>query len=257
MNLRPLLVLALLPAAAFGQSSPQAQVEAAENAFWQAYNNCDYKVMDERVADDVEFFHDMGGVLKGRAAVVDAVRKNICGNPQHKVRREGQPAELKSSVLKQGNEVYGVFVTGTHLFHARNGANAEMPEGRARYAHLWLQKAPGQWKLARVFSYEHQPYGAAPAVAEAKGSLSAEQIDRYVGEFTGPGMPPLAFARTNGELTVAFEGKKLVLHPLAKAHTFLVRENNAEVEFAAGASGPATGVVVRMNGTPIGEAKRK
>ncbi|WBS04891.1 nuclear transport factor 2 family protein [Pseudoduganella sp. SL102] len=248
-------LLAAAPLFANAQATPQSQVEAAEAAFWQAYNACDHATIASRLAGDVEFYHDMGGALKGKDSLGAAVRNNICGNPQEKTRR--QAGESQVFLLKQGAQVYGALVSGTHTFHIKRGTAAEATEGKARYSHVWLQKSPGTWELSRAVSYDHQPFGAAPATAAAKSALTAAQIERYVGEFTGQGMPPLAFSRAGNDLTVAFEGKNLVLHPLDKPHTFLVKENNAEVEFKADASGPATALVVRMNGNPIGEAKRK
>ncbi|QBE62183.1 nuclear transport factor 2 family protein [Pseudoduganella lutea] len=248
-------LLAAAPLLAAAQSTPQSQVETAEAGFWQAYNACDHAAIGSRLANDVEFYHDMGGSLKGKDALAGAVRNNICGNPQQKTRRQAEKSQV--FLLKQGEKVYGALVTGEHIFHVKRGTAAEVTEGRARYSHVWLQKSPGAWELSRAVSYDHQPFGAPPATAAASSALTAAQIDRYVGEFTGKGMPPLAFARTGNELTVAYEGKNLVLHPLDKPHTFVVKENNAEVEFRAGAAGPATALVVRMNGNEIGEAQRK
>lgn len=254
--MRPLAgLLAALPLIASAQTPSIAQVEAAEKALWQAYNSCDHAAFGARLAADVEFYHDLGGVMKGRQAVADAVRNNICGNAQNKTRREGTP-DIKVFPLKQGEQVYGAVVSGSHLFHAKVGGAAEAPEGRARFTHVWLSKG-GAWELSRVMSYDHQPFGAAPATPAADAALSAAQIDRYVGNFAGPGMPPLAFTRSGDNLTVAFEGKQLVLHPLAKANTFLVKEHNAEAEFADPAGGQSNSVIIRMNGRPIGEAKRQ
>lgn len=252
-------LLAALPAAAMplfvhAQDNVTAEVTAAEQALWKSYNSCDHAAFGARLAADVEFYHDQGGLMRGKAAVVDAVRNNICGNPQHKTRREA--ADVKVFPLKQGDKVYGAVVSGSHVFHGTHGGAQEAPEGRARFDHVWLHKG-GTWELSRVLSYDHQPFGAAPATPAAAAPLAAAEIDRYVGNFAGPGMPPLAFSRTGANLTVAFEGKQLILHPLARPHTFLVKENNAEVEFADPAGGRADSVVIRMNGRAIGEARRK
>lgn len=248
------LLLSALPLLASAQTATVAQVEAAEKSFWQGYNSCDYKALESTLAADVEFYHDMGGPTKSKAALIGLVRTNICGNAQHKVRRQAG-TDAKTFLLKQGDAVYGALVTGSHFFHAKHGAAAEAPEGRALYSHLWLNNA-GKWELSRVVSYEHGPFSAAPAAPVAATALTAAQIERYAGNFAGPGMPPLVFSRTGENLTVAYEGKQLVLHPLAKADTFVIKENNAEVEFAP-VSGQAQSVVIRMNGKAIGEAKRQ
>ncbi len=46
--------------------------------------------------DDVEFYHDQGGVTLGKAALTDSVKKNICG----KVTRELVPGSLKIYPMK-------------------------------------------------------------------------------------------------------------------------------------------------------------
>ena len=251
-------LLALVPLIATAQSSnpAQAQVIAAEAAFWQAYNACDYAELDKRIANDVEFYHDVGGLTLGRAALVNNLRKSICGNPQLKLRRELKPDDMRVDILKESGKVYAVLTTGTHYFHEKRGTSVEELTGRARFAQLWVPRK-GQWELKRVFSFDHQPFGAASTIAAAAAPLTAAQIDNYVGTFIGQGLPPLVFTRANDRLVVKFEEKNLVLHPLAKANFFLIKENNAEVEFNGGDTGPARSLVVRMNGKQIGAASRK
>jgi hypothetical protein len=53
-------------------------------------------------------------------------------------------------------KVYGAVMTGEHLFYLREPGKAEFPDGRARFAHLWLLK-DGAWRMARVLSYDHGP----------------------------------------------------------------------------------------------------
>ena len=61
------------------------------------------------IDDNVEFYHDQGGVTLGRAALVDSVKNNICG----KVTRELVPSSLQVYPMKG----YGAIEMGTHLFH--------------------------------------------------------------------------------------------------------------------------------------------
>lgn len=44
-----------------------AEVQAADAAYWKAYNSCDYAALDALTAEDVEFYHDQGGITRGRA----------------------------------------------------------------------------------------------------------------------------------------------------------------------------------------------
>src|SRR2546429_5110218 len=54
------------------------------------------------LAEDVEFYHDQGGVTLGRAALTESVKNNICG----KVTRDRKSTRLNSS---HGYISYAVF----------------------------------------------------------------------------------------------------------------------------------------------------
>ena len=46
--------------------------------------------------------------------------------------------------------------TGEHVFYERQGDGPETRVGRARFTQMWKQEGT-EWKLARVFSYDHSP----------------------------------------------------------------------------------------------------
>jgi Domain of unknown function (DUF4440) len=52
---------------------------ALDAALFDSYNRCDLKKFESFFVDDVEFYHDQGGVTLGKAALTESVRKNICG----------------------------------------------------------------------------------------------------------------------------------------------------------------------------------
>lgn len=113
--------------------------------FFDAYNRCDLDKMASYLIEDLEFYHDQGGVTWKRQEVVDAVRKNICG----KVRRELVEGSLEVSPIKD----YGAFETATHRF-------CEIATGKcvgiAKTAMLWRLK-DGKWQMTRIISYDHRP----------------------------------------------------------------------------------------------------
>src|SRR5690242_11833954 len=59
-------------------------VASLDAALFDSYNRCDLDKFATFFADDVEFYHDQGGVTLGKEKLTDSVRKNICG----KVTRE-------------------------------------------------------------------------------------------------------------------------------------------------------------------------
>ena len=103
-----------------------AAVNQADAAYWAANKGCDSQALDKYTADDVEFYHDLGGVTRGRAALTDSVRRNICGNPNMKVRREAVAGHVRTSLLKQGGAVYGAIIAGdraqTHMTATRTAS---------------------------------------------------------------------------------------------------------------------------------------
>jgi hypothetical protein len=53
-----------------------------DGRLWNAYNNCDAEKFEAFFTDDVEFYHDKGGVTIGIGALTDAIKKSLCGNPK-------------------------------------------------------------------------------------------------------------------------------------------------------------------------------
>jgi len=63
-----------------------AAVSELDRQLFEAYNHCDLKKFDSLLADDVEFYHDQGGVTLGHAALTESVRNNICTGDTQRVR---------------------------------------------------------------------------------------------------------------------------------------------------------------------------
>ena len=247
-------LLAATPLMALAQGVPGtapelAAVAKADTAYWNAYNQCDYPTLDKYTAQDVEFYHDIGGVTLGRAQLTDSVRKNICGNPQRKVRREAVAANVRTALLKQGDKVYGAVITGEHRFFYNSQPK---PTDQARFTMLWL-RTNDSWQLKRVLSYDHAPV---PYVNErVAATLSAADLDRLTGAYAGKLQPLFAIVRAGANLSVDVNGKPMTLYPLDK-NTFFVKEQDITVQFKP-ASGTAQSFVVRMQGSPVDEPRRQ
>lgn len=121
---------------------------ALDAALFDSYNKCDLEKFESFFVDDVEFYHDQGGVTLGKKALAESVKNNICG----KTTRELVPGTLKIYYMKG----YGMLETGVHRFH-RPG-HEEMGIGEGQFVHLWQYK-DGAWKITRVFSYDHHQAG--------------------------------------------------------------------------------------------------
>lgn len=149
-------LLALFIARANGELIPalesiksQAELDKAvgslDGAMFDSYNHCDLEKFATFFVDDVEFYHDQGGVTLGKQELTNSVKKNICG----KVTRELVPGTLQVYPMKG----YGALEIGVHRFH-HPGHDESEPVGEAKFIHLWQYK-DGAWKITRIISYDH------------------------------------------------------------------------------------------------------
>jgi hypothetical protein len=114
----------------------------ALDAKWEdSYNNCKPDVMSELISEDLEFYHDRGGLLTSKAQLIEAVKKNICG----KVTRELKKGSIEVSPIAN----YGAVEIGMHAFH--NSAEPNSKPHFSRFVHVWKHDN-GKWQITRVIS---------------------------------------------------------------------------------------------------------
>jgi hypothetical protein len=166
----PKLFLSLLllgPTTAFTQNETSKLFEtmqALDTQLFAAANHCNYEKLTAMVDENLEFYHDLGGLTLGRQAFLDSIKNNTCGV----MIRELVPATLEVYPIKD----YGAIEMGVHRFHHPGHENefaaakqlgmtrfldpgaAEWPVGEAKFLHIWQLK-DGNWKLTRVVSYGH------------------------------------------------------------------------------------------------------
>ena len=123
-----------------------------DSLFWQAYNACDIDKMKTFLTDDVEFYHDKGGLTTTSNGLMAAIRKGICSNDNWRLRREALPATVHVFPLNG----YGAILSGQHYFYINEKGKPEFRDGLARFTHVWQLK-DNQWKMARILSYDHMP----------------------------------------------------------------------------------------------------
>lgn len=122
-------------------------IAASDRTLFDAYNACDLPKLGSMVAEDLEFYHDQAGLMRGRASFVDAIRASVCG----KVRRELVLGSLEVYPLKG----YGAVEIGHHTFCPTDGAGlCKTPGAPAKFVHVWRETGES-WILARVISYDH------------------------------------------------------------------------------------------------------
>jgi ketosteroid isomerase-like protein len=127
------------------QAELDKTITTLDAALFDAYNRCDLEKFASFFVDNVEFYHDQGGVTLGRTALTESVKKNICG----RVSRELAPGTLQVYYMKG----HGAVEMGVHRFHHPGHDDTE-PVGEGKFIHLWQYK-DGAWKITRVISYDH------------------------------------------------------------------------------------------------------
>ena len=123
-------------------------ITALDAELFNAYNTCDLAKFAAFLTDDVEFYHDQGGITLGKASLTESIKNNICG----KVTRELLPATLEVHHMKG----IGAIEMGTHLFHHPGHEDTE-PVGEGKFIHLWRYQ-DGAWKITRAYSYAHKAH---------------------------------------------------------------------------------------------------
>lgn len=123
-------------------------VASLDAAVFDAFNRCDLEKFGTFFVDDIEFYHDKGGLTRSQQSLVESVKNNICG----KVRRELVPGTLEVYPM----DGYGAVEIGVHRFYELKGPHPDEASGEAKFIHLWQNK-DGVWKITRVISYDHGP----------------------------------------------------------------------------------------------------
>jgi hypothetical protein len=109
------------------------------------------------ISDDFEFYHDQGGITKGKQAFIQSIDKNICNFPGRKSRRELVAGSTKIYPLYQNDgTLYGMLQKGEHKFYFSMNGDPEQKGAVALFSHLWIKEGEN-WMLQRSYSYDHKP----------------------------------------------------------------------------------------------------
>jgi hypothetical protein len=115
-----------------------------DSAFFGAYNTCttNLEKYGAFFSENIEFYHDQGGLMTSKQDIIDATKRNICG----KVTRELVKGSIEVYPIKD----FGAIEIGLHKFHN----NQEPPDAESkigRFVVVWENKN-SEWKIKRVVS---------------------------------------------------------------------------------------------------------
>lgn len=127
-----------------------------DSMFWQHYNACNADAMRSFITDDLEFYHDKGGVTNGADKLIEITKRNLCSNDNFRLRRDVVPGTVELFPMHNNNILYGAVLSGHHVFYILEKGKEPQLDGLARFTHLWLKTENG-WKMSRILSYDHGP----------------------------------------------------------------------------------------------------
>jgi ketosteroid isomerase-like protein len=127
--------------------------------FNAAFNTCDTLVLEDIFTEDFEFYHDKGGITKGRDSFLNPIKSNCSNRDAH----APQPAKrilvagsLKVYPLYKDEVLYGAIQHGIHSFEFLNEKEEYEKGDIAKFTHIWV-KENGKWRVKRELSYDHKP----------------------------------------------------------------------------------------------------
>ncbi len=246
------IVLAACSADIFAQTEQQkliATILHLDSAFWNAYNHCDTARFKDFVTDDVEFYHDKGGVTTNAKSLIEALDKNICGNVNSRLRREAIAGTVKVYPMQNGDEIYGAVISGEHEFYITEKGKPEYHSGNANFTQLWLLKN-GVWKMSRILSYNHH----APEYINSRKEieLSANQLDQLSGIYKSAQSGTMTVIRENKVLILKGGGKSYTLYPQTDT-SFFTKERDLVFQFVKDAAGKPLKMIVKERGAVADE----
>ena len=127
----------------------------ADAALFKAFfDDCDPEAVRRLVTDDFEMFHDKGGraITSGEQFVT--VTRDKCQRQRDGIDFLSTRELVRESVKVFPINNYGAIETGTHRFYAVSKDKPNRLTEIAQFTHVWKEEN-GQWRLARVLSYDH------------------------------------------------------------------------------------------------------
>ncbi|TBW28523.1 DUF4440 domain-containing protein [Gramella sp. KN1008] len=133
----------------------QKLLEKDSLLFKEGFNKCRITEFENFISEDLEFYHDQGGLTTNKKDFLDAVKNNICGKPDEKPIRKLREASLEIFPLYENGKLYGAIQKGIHDFFIKEPGKELYMTSTAKFTHVWLLENE-EWILKRVLSYDHK-----------------------------------------------------------------------------------------------------
>jgi hypothetical protein len=224
-----------------------------DSLFWKTYNECNIEENARYYTNDILFYHDKGGVTRGNQALKEALKKNICGNPNQKIRRESLVGTVNVFPMRNGNKMYGAILSGEHYFYVSQKGKPEKREGLANFTHLWILEN-NEWKMSYVLSYNHRP--AQFAITRKELVLPANTLKQYEGSYKNKQFGSFTVKSNGRYLEMEGAGSKINLFP-ETPNFFFCKERDLQFEFSTDQNHKVSKIIVHEKGNLVDELAKE
>jgi hypothetical protein len=143
-----MLIIVLTSFHTLPNSTLEVEMRILDQQLFESFNKCDEQAELEKhaafFAEDIEFYHDNGGVTWDRASMLENTQKHVCGNFYRKL----IPESFKAFPIKS----FGAITQGTHVFCS---FDTNVCEGKADFTMVW-QFVADKKVVTRALSYGHR-----------------------------------------------------------------------------------------------------
>ncbi len=123
-------------------------IASLDRAMFDAFNNRDFIVLQSFLSEELEFYHDLGGITN-YSQNIEAFKKAFASD--RKLRRALVAGSMEVYPIKD----FGAVQTGVHRFYVTEKGQQEKLSSEAKFVNLW-QSRNGVWKITRIISYGHR-----------------------------------------------------------------------------------------------------
>lgn len=117
------------------------EIVKMDSIYFNAYNTCDMETQADLYDENIEFFHDKGGLSTDKKALLKALKENIC----NKVTRTLIQGSIEVYPIKN----YGAIEIGYHKFFNKEEQNAKSIP--SKFIMIWKNEHD-TWKITKVIS---------------------------------------------------------------------------------------------------------
>ncbi len=116
-------------------------IVSLDKKLFDAYNSCDMDTQTALYSEDLEFFHDEGGLSTSKEKVLIAIKNNICNKTTRTL--------IKGSIEVYPIKDYGAVEIGYHTFNDKK--TPEIKSKASRFILIWKQTEE-KWTVTKVIS---------------------------------------------------------------------------------------------------------